>query len=92
MYAKYFILIILSVNIFKKEEKPHPGLHIMDTGMGFPCPFQNLLDKNPISGKIIHSVEYKDAVTNGMEGKRVLVVGIGNSAVDVATNCASEGR
>ncbi|KAK3095314.1 hypothetical protein FSP39_013123 [Pinctada imbricata] len=44
------------------------------------------------TGKAIHSVDFKDAVTNGMEGKRVLVVGIGNSGVDVATNCASEGR
>lgn len=27
-----------------------------------------------------------------MEGKRVLIIGIGNSAVDVAVNCASQGR
>ncbi|KAJ8309767.1 hypothetical protein KUTeg_011632 [Tegillarca granosa] len=42
--------------------------------------------------ELIHSVKYKDVVTNGMIGKRVLVVGIGNSAVDIATNCASVGR
>ncbi|BFZ00517.1 hypothetical protein BsWGS_03556 [Bradybaena similaris] len=44
------------------------------------------------SGKIIHSVDYKDAVYNGFAGKRVLVVGIGNSAVDVAVDCATVGR
>ncbi|XP_062588852.1 flavin-containing monooxygenase 5-like [Saccostrea cucullata] len=43
-------------------------------------------------GEIIHSVKFKDALTNGVVGKRVLVVGIGNSAVDVAVNCASVGR
>lgn len=44
------------------------------------------------SGEIIHSVKFNDAISNGMTGKRVLVVGIGNSAVDVAVNCASVGR
>lgn len=43
-------------------------------------------------GEIIHSVKYKDVIYNGMEGKRVLIIGIGNSAVDVAVNCASQGR
>ncbi|CAG5136608.1 unnamed protein product [Candidula unifasciata] len=44
------------------------------------------------SGKIIHSVDYKDAVYNDFTGKRVLVVGIGNSAVDAAVDCATAGR
>ena len=44
------------------------------------------------TGEVLHSVKYKDVVTNGMEGKRVLIIGIGNSAVDVAVNCASQGR
>ncbi|XP_077988074.1 flavin-containing monooxygenase 5-like [Glandiceps talaboti] len=43
-------------------------------------------------GEILHSADYKDPVTNRMVGNRVLVVGIGNSAVDVATDCASVGR
>lgn len=43
-------------------------------------------------GEIIHSVNYNDAITNGMTGKRVLVVGIGNSSVDVAVDCATVGR
>ena len=45
-----------------------------------------------ILGEIIHSVDYNDAITNGYVGKRVLVVGIGNSAVDVAVDCATVGR
>ncbi len=44
------------------------------------------------TGQIIHSVKYKSASLNEMTGKRVLVVGIGNSAVDVATNLVTEGR
>ncbi|KAK6194529.1 hypothetical protein SNE40_000149 [Patella caerulea] len=44
------------------------------------------------TGEIIHSVDYKDVITNSFTGKRVLVVGIGNSAVDAATNCAAAGR
>ena len=31
-------------------------------------------------------------ISNGMVGKRVLIVGIGNSAIDAATNCASIGQ
>jgi len=41
---------------------------------------------NKFSGRVRHSAEYKD--NEGMKGKKVLVVGIGNSAVDVAVNCA----
>jgi hypothetical protein len=43
-------------------------------------------------GEIIHSVDYKDPVTNNFVGKRVLIVGIGNSAVDAAVDCATIGR
>lgn len=48
--------------------------------------------QDSFKGEIIHSVDFNDAISNGMTGKRVLVVGIGNSAVDAAVNCASEGR
>ncbi|RUS78357.1 hypothetical protein EGW08_013877 [Elysia chlorotica] len=44
------------------------------------------------TGEIIHSVDYKDAIVNGCVDKKVLVVGIGNSAVDVAVNCVDAGR
>lgn len=43
-------------------------------------------------GEIIHAVDYKDPITNGFVGKRVLIVGIGNSAVDAAVDCATVGR
>lgn len=42
-------------------------------------------------GRIFHSVEYKDAVANGLVGKNVVVVGIGNSAVDVVVNTVELG-
>ncbi|XP_071085256.1 flavin-containing monooxygenase 5-like isoform X1 [Haliotis cracherodii] len=43
-------------------------------------------------GERIHSVDFNDAISNGYTGKRVLIVGIGNSAVDAAVNCATVGR
>jgi cation diffusion facilitator CzcD-associated flavoprotein CzcO len=43
-------------------------------------------------GEIIHSVKYKSAKMNNFEGKRVLLVGIGNSSVDVADNLVTEGK
>lgn len=48
--------------------------------------------ENTFTGKILHSVDYKDALFNDCAEKRVLVVGIGNSAVDVAVNCVDAGR
>lgn len=48
--------------------------------------------QDSFQGEAIHSVDFNDALSNGMVGKRVLVVGIGNSAVDAAANCASVGR
>ena len=43
-------------------------------------------------GKTLHSVDYNDADYNGLVGKRVVVVGIGNSAVDVAVNAVTQGK
>lgn len=43
-------------------------------------------------GEIIHSVKFKSAKMNGMIGKKVLIVGIGNSAVDSADNLVTEGE
>ncbi|KAI8772429.1 dimethylaniline monooxygenase [N-oxide-forming] 5 [Biomphalaria glabrata] len=43
-------------------------------------------------GKTLHAVSYKDPSYNDCAGQRVLIVGIGNSAVDVAVDCATIGR
>lgn len=40
------------------------------------------------TGRILHSVDYKDAISNEVMGKKVVVVGVGNSAVDVAVSVA----
>lgn len=40
-------------------------------------------------GQIIHSVDFKDLVSNGFQDKNIVIVGIGNSSVDVAVNCAA---
>ena len=44
------------------------------------------------SGKAIHSVDYNDAEYNGIVRKKVLIVGIGNSAIDIAINAAEQGK
>lgn len=44
-----------------------------------------------LKGKIIHSVQFKSAKLNDMSGKRVLLVGIGNSSVDAADNLVTQG-
>ena len=43
------------------------------------------------NGRMFHSMDYKDAITNDLVGKKVVVVGIGNSAVDVAVNVTELG-
>lgn len=47
--------------------------------------------QHSFKGKLFHSVDYKDAATNQLIGKKVMVVGIGNSAVDVAVNATEMG-
>ena len=37
-------------------------------------------------------MKFKSASFNKMNGKEVLIVGIGNSAVDVAVNLVNEGK
>ena len=44
------------------------------------------------AGQVYHSVHFNDVMYNEAIGKKVVVVGIGNSAVDVACNCAAAGR
>jgi len=61
------------------------GHHAKPTYAKFP-------GQDSFKGEIIHSVDFNDVITNGMTGKRVLVVGIGNSAVDAAVNCCEQGR
>lgn len=44
------------------------------------------------TGEIMHSVKFKSAKMNQLDGKRVLLVGIGNSSVDAADNLVTEGK
>ena len=44
-------------------------------------------------GQVLHSVRYKCAASSGIApGSRVLVVGMGNSAVDIADNLVTQGQ
>eukprot|EP00732_Lithocolla_globosa_P003313 Lithocolla_globosa_v1_NODE_2601_length_1938_cov_11.432820.p1 type:complete len:515 gc:universal NODE_2601_length_1938_cov_11.432820:338-1882(+) len=42
--------------------------------------------QNTFKGEIYHSIDFKDPIHNNLQGKNVVIVGIGNSAVDVAAN------
>lgn len=48
--------------------------------------------QDTFKGEIIHSVKFKSALKSDFNGKRVLIVGIGNSAVDAAVNLVIEGK
>lgn len=37
-------------------------------------------------------MKYKDVLRSGYEKKKVVLIGIGNSAVDIADNLVSKGR
>ena len=43
------------------------------------------------AGEIIHSVKYKDVMRSGYQGKNVVIIGIGNSSVDIADNLVGRG-
>ncbi|MCW5933812.1 MAG: NAD(P)/FAD-dependent oxidoreductase [Fimbriimonadia bacterium] len=45
--------------------------------------------KDQFSGKLMHSVDYRNP--SGFAGKRVLVVGAGNSGAEIAADCAESG-
>ena len=40
---------------------------------------------------MIHSMKYKDVRRSGYDGKKVVLIGIGNSAVDIADNLVAKG-
>ena len=46
----------------------------------------------PLPSALHNSEEFKDSIENDITDQRVLVVGIGNSAVDTAVNLATCGR
>ncbi|CAH1781107.1 unnamed protein product [Owenia fusiformis] len=61
------------------------GHHAKPTWAKFP-------GEESFTGSIMHSVTYKDAEFNKLSEKRVVVVGIGNSAVDAVCNLVEVGR
>ncbi|KAK3728887.1 hypothetical protein RRG08_053498, partial [Elysia crispata] len=64
----------------------------ISTGHHAKPTWPNIKGEESFTGEIVHSVNFKHAVYNDCVEKRVLVVGIGNSAVDVAVNCVDSGR
>ena len=69
-----------------------PGLRWLNTFNKVEMNTWFLNEHADLLGKTLHSVDYNDADYNGLVGKRVVVVGIGNSAVDVAVNAVTQGK
>ncbi|CAF0901430.1 unnamed protein product, partial [Brachionus calyciflorus] len=62
------------------------------TGHHFAPKHVKFPGQETFTGEIIHSVKYKNAKFNKMAGKKVLLVGIGNSSVDIADNLVTQGE
>ena len=60
------------------------GHHVDANHVSFP-------KQDQYKHKIIHSEQYKNASHNNIKNQNVLVVGIGNSAVDTAVNLVDLG-
>jgi len=57
------------------------------TGVTWHSNRPSIKGEDDFAGRIIHSVEYKNA--SEFDGKRVLIVGAGNSGVDIASDAAT---
>lgn len=89
--GKAWKVVVRDVN--KNETKVYltPYVSICSGHHATPI-YADFIGLDKFEGQVIHSIKYKSASFNNMSNKRVLVVGIGNSAVDVAVNLVQEGR
>jgi cation diffusion facilitator CzcD-associated flavoprotein CzcO len=74
------------IHLSNGEIKVFEGL-INATGVTWHPNRPHIKGEENFKGKIIHSVEYRDA--SEFDGKRVLIVGAGNSGVDIASDAAT---
>ena len=70
----------------EEDEREYAGV-INCTGHHWDRRMPTYANQDKYEGQIIHSKEYKDAETQ-LRGRRVLVIGGGNSACDVASDAA----
>ena len=75
-----------NISLSNGEEQIYEGL-INATGVTWHSNRPHIQGEESFKGKIIHSVEYRDA--SEFDGKRVLIVGAGNSGVDIASDAAT---
>ncbi|XP_067948678.1 flavin-containing monooxygenase 5-like [Watersipora subatra] len=65
---------------------------VVGTGHHAKPKIPTFVGEDKFEGEIIHSVKYKDVHRSGYEGKNVVLIGIGNSAVDIADNLVTKGQ
>ena len=73
------------VTLSNGKSEIYEGL-INATGVTWHANRPTIEGESEFTGKIIHSVEYRNA--KEFDGKRVLIVGAGNSGVDIASDAA----
>ena len=74
------------VSLSNRESHIYEGL-INATGVTWHANRPHIQGEESFRGKIMHSVEYRTA--SEFDGKRVLIVGAGNSGVDIASDAAT---
>jgi hypothetical protein len=72
-----------------KEQELRTRDIIMATGVSGIANRPNIPTLDEFQGRIVHSSEYEDS--DGYEGKRVIVIGTGNSGHDIAQDLCSSG-
>lgn len=73
------------ITLSNGKSEIYEGL-INATGVTWHANRPELAGESTFKGKVIHSVEYRNATE--FDGKRVLIVGAGNSGVDIASDAA----
>jgi cation diffusion facilitator CzcD-associated flavoprotein CzcO len=90
-YEKLWRVVVKDLKTGETTEYITPYVSICSGHHATPI-YAEFPGQDTFPGKIFHSVKYKSSNLNEINNQRVLVVGIGNSAVDVAVNLHNEGR
>jgi dimethylaniline monooxygenase (N-oxide forming) len=77
---------VMTINKSNEENVITSKGVIIATGHHATPVYPSFLNQDKFKGEVYHSVKFKDAEKNKLKDKRLLVVGIGNSGVDIVTH------
>ena len=90
-FDKLWKVTVKDLNLNKEQTYISPYVSVCSGHHSKPR-YAEFPGQNTFPGEILHSVRYKNAKFNKLIGKKVCLVGIGNSSVDIADNLITEGR